>query len=156
MADVDPTHERTFIAIKPDGVARGLVGEVIKRFEAKGFSLVGMKLMHVTKEFAAQHYDDLKTKKFFDGLCTYLSSGPVVAMVWQGFNVVRGGRALVGATNPVDSLPGSIRGDFAQHVGRNIIHGSDAVESAQHEIALWFTPAELMAAEPLAKKWLFE
>eukprot|EP01139_Manchomonas_bermudensis_P004888 Amastigsp_a174429_6785.p1 type:complete len:165 gc:universal Amastigsp_a174429_6785:509-15(-) len=149
--------ERTFIAIKPDGVARGLVGEVIKRFEAKGFSLVAMKLVQITKEFAERHYDDLKTKKFFNGLCAYLSSGPVVAMVWEGKNVVRSGRMLVGATNPVDALPGTIRGDFACEVGRNIIHGSDAVESAQREIALWFSAEETLASTPhVAAKWINE
>lgn len=132
------------------------VGEIIKRFEAKGFTLVGMKLMQVSKEFAERHYDDLKAKKFFNGLCDYLSSGPVVAMCWQGRNVVRGGRVLIGATNPVESLPGTIRGDLCIDVGRNVIHGSDAVESAQRELALWFGPGELVDVESVVKAWIYE
>jgi nucleoside-diphosphate kinase len=130
--------ERTFIAVKPDGVQRGLVGEIIKRFENKGYKLVALKMLKPTAEQAQQHYIDLASKKFYGSLVEYFSSGPIVGMVWEGLGVVRGGRVLLGATNPADSLPGTIRGDFAVDVGRNVCHGSDAVESANHEIAFWF------------------
>jgi len=130
--------ERTFIMIKPDGVQRGLVGEIIQRFERKGYQLVAMKFVHVSKELAEKHYDDLKAKPFYKGLCEYIVSGPVVAMVWQGKDVVKGGRTLIGATNPAASTPGTIRGDLAIDVGRNIIHGSDGPSGAEAEIKLWF------------------
>ncbi|KAI3918633.1 hypothetical protein MKX01_041953 [Papaver californicum] len=130
--------EQTFIMIKPDGVQRGLVGEIICRFEKKGFSMKGLKLISVERAFAEKHYEDLSSKPFFSGLVDYIISGPVVAMVWQGKNVVSTGRNIIGATNPAASAPGTIRGDYAVEIGRNIIHGSDAVESARKEIALWF------------------
>jgi len=136
-------QERTFIAVKPDGVQRGIVGEIIRRFEAKGYKLVAIKMIHPTEEFAAQHYDDLKSKPFFPGLVKFFSSGPVVAMVWEGNGVIKGGRTLLGATNPADSLPGSIRGDLSVVVGRNICHGSDSAESAKDEISLWWKPEEI-------------
>ena len=137
--------ERTFIAVKPDGVQRGLTGEIIARFERKGFKLVALKMVKPTLEMAQGHYKDLATKKFFGGLCEYFSSGPIVGMVWEGLGVVRGGRTLLGATNPADSLPGTIRGDLCVEVGRNICHGSDSVESAEREIAFWFKPEEVVA-----------
>ncbi|KAD3336907.1 hypothetical protein E3N88_32426 [Mikania micrantha] len=130
--------EQTFIMIKPDGVQRGLVGEIIGRFEKKGFSLKGLKLLTVDQAFAEKHYADLSSKPFFNGLVEYIISGPVVAMVWEGKNVVTTGRKIIGATNPAESAPGTIRGDFAIDIGRNVIHGSDAVESAKKEIGLWF------------------
>ncbi|WFD03114.1 nucleoside-diphosphate kinase [Malassezia obtusa] len=130
--------EQTYIMIKPDGVQRGLVGKIIERFENRGFQLVAMKLVHAGEDHLEKHYADLKGKPFFPGLIKYMSSGPVVAMVWQGKDVVKQGRALLGATNPLASAPGTIRGDFAIDVGRNICHGSDSTESAQKEIALWF------------------
>merc|ERR1711943_21020 len=130
--------ERTFIAIKPDGVQRNLVGEIISRFERKGFQLVGMKFIAVPKELAEEHYAEHKERPFFGGLIDFITSGPVVAMVWQGVNVVAGARSMIGA-----SAPGTIRGDFGLTVCRNIIHGSDAVETAQREIALWFKDNEL-------------
>ncbi|KOS16288.1 nucleoside diphosphate kinase [Malassezia pachydermatis] len=130
--------EQTYIMIKPDGVQRGLVGKIIQRFEDRGFQLVAMKLVHASPEHLEKHYKDLKEKPFFPGLVKYMSSGPVVAMVWQGKDVVKQGRVLLGATNPLASAPGTIRGDFAIDVGRNICHGSDSVESAKAEIALWF------------------
>ena len=137
------SNERTFIAIKPDGVQRGLIGEIIKRFETKGYKLVAMKLMTPTLEQAKEHYIDLASKPFYEGLCKYFSSGPICAMVWEGKNAIKGGRTLLGATNPADSLPGTIRGDYAVDVGRNVCHGSDAVESAERELAFWFKPEEL-------------
>jgi nucleoside-diphosphate kinase len=142
--------------IKPDGVQRGLVGEVISRFERKGFTLVGMKLMSVSRELAEQHYDVHKDKPFFTGLVEFITSSPVVAMVWEGENVVTSARTLIGATNPISSAPGTIRGDYGITIGRNLIHGSDAVETAQREIALWFQEAELTSWEPSTKGWLYE
>ncbi|KAF9996465.1 nucleoside diphosphate kinase [Entomortierella chlamydospora] len=130
--------ERTYIMVKPDGVDRGLVGEVIKRFENKGFQLLALELQKPSREHLEKHYSDLSAKPFFAGLINYMTSGPVVAMVWQGKGVVKAGRVLLGETNPLASLPGTIRGDFAIDVGRNICHGSDSVESAEKEIALWF------------------
>ncbi|NEQ45414.1 MAG: nucleoside-diphosphate kinase [Leptolyngbya sp. SIOISBB] len=148
--------ERTFIMIKPDGVQRGLVGDVIGRFERKGFTLVGMKLMAVSRELAEKHYDVHKDKPFFGGLVDFITSSPVVAMVWEGDSVVASARTLIGATNPISSAPGTIRGDFGITIGRNLIHGSDAVETAQREIALWFHEAELASWAPATKDWLYE
>nr|GLL27584.1 Nucleoside diphosphate kinase [Ipomoea trifida] len=135
--------ERTFIAIKPDGVQRGLIAEIISRFERKGFKLVGIKILVPSKDFAKKHYHDLKERPFFNGLCDFLSSGPVIGMVWEGEGVIKYGRKLIGATDPQKSEPGTIRGDLAVVVGRNIIHGSDGPETAKDEIALWFKPEEL-------------
>ncbi|WP_413166023.1 nucleoside-diphosphate kinase [Capilliphycus salinus ALCB114379] len=148
--------ERTFIAIKPDGVQRRLVGEVISRFEDKGFTLVGLKLMSVSRELAENHYDVHKGKPFFDGLVKFITSGPLVAMVWEGDGVVASARKMIGATNPLTAEPGTIRGDFAVSIGRNLIHGSDAVETAQREISLWFKEEELSAWEPSIMSWLVE
>lgn len=207
--------ERTFIMVKPDGVQRGLVGKIIKRFETKGFKLVAMKFMWVStnrfssptgcrkcpnltfrnlvadeekhkikkigghsqttwkpflfanfsfdcsnqqaeKELLEKHYADLSARPFFPGLVNYMNSGPVVPMVWEGLNVVKTGRQILGATNPADSAPGTIRGDLCIQVGRNIIHGSDAVESANKEIALWFTEKELVAWTPASEGWVYE
>jgi len=148
--------ERTFIMIKPDGVHRGLVGEIIKRFEQKGFKLVAMKYMQASVAHLEKHYADLSKKPFFAGLVQYMASGPVVAMVWEGLNAVKTGRVMLGETNPADSKPGTIRGDFCVQVGRNICHGSDAVESANHEIALWFKPEELVDWTPAQKGWVYE
>jgi len=133
-------HERTFIAIKPDGVQRGLIGEIIGRFERKGYKLVAMKEIKPTEKFAQQHYNDLRKKAFFPHLVRFFSSGPIIAMVWEGKGVVAGGRVLLGATNPAESLPGTIRGDLCVDIGRNVCHGSDSPDSAQHEISLWFSP----------------
>merc|ERR1712122_114833 len=147
--------ERTFIMIKPDGVQRGLVGTIIQRFEQKGFKLVAMKFMQADEDLLKQHYADLSSKPFFGGLVKYMSSGPVVPMVWEGLNVVKTGRVMLGATNPADSAPGTIRGDFCIQVGRNICHGSDAVESAQKEIKLWFSDEELTSWKPAAIDWVY-
>jgi len=130
--------ECTYIMIKPDGVERGLIGPIITRFEQKGFYLAAMKLLKPDIELAKQHYIDLASKPFYKGLTEFLSSGPVVAMVWVGKGVVKTGRKMLGATMPEDSDPGTIRGDFCIDVGRNVIHGSDSVESAHREIAMWF------------------
>ncbi|CAG9770512.1 unnamed protein product [Ceutorhynchus assimilis] len=149
-------QERTFIMVKPDGVQRGLVGKIIKRFEQKGFKLVAMKFVWPSEELLKNHYADLAGRPFFPGLVKYMSSGPVVPMVWEGLNVVKTGRVLLGATNPADSAPGTIRGDLCVQVGRNILHGSDAVESAKKEIALWFNPNELVSWQPATTSWVYE
>ena len=148
--------ERTFLAIKPDGVQRGLVGEIIGRFEAKGFTLVGMKLIVATRELAEQHYGVHKERPFFAGLVNFITSGPMVAMVWEGDGVVASARKIIGATNPLNSEPGTIRGDLAVNVGRNIIHGSDAVETAKEEISLWFKDEELSSWTPCLTPWIVE
>merc|ERR1711954_345993 len=130
--------ERTFIAVKPDGVQRGLIGEIIKRFEQKGFKMCGMKFMQASEDHMKTHYEDLKDKPFYPGLVKYMASGPVCAMCWEGTQVVKTARNMMGETKPFDSKPGSIRGDFCTEVGRNIIRGSDSVESANKELAHWF------------------
>jgi len=142
--------------IKPDGVQRGLVGEVIRRFEIKGFTLVGMKFLQVPRALAEQHYDVHRERPFFKGLIEFITSSPVVAMVWEGEGVVSASRAIIGATNPQAAAPGTLRGDFGVTVGRNLIHGSDAVETAQREIALWFKDEELVSWQPCAQPWLYE
>jgi len=150
------TTERTFIAIKPDGVQRGLVGKILARFEAKGFKLVALKQMTASKEHLENHYSDLSSKPFFPGLVQYMGSGPIVAMVWEGENAVKTGRKMLGETKPQDSAPGTIRGDFCIQVGRNICHGSDSVESANKEIALWFKPEELNDWKTCGHDWVYE
>jgi nucleoside-diphosphate kinase len=142
--------------VKPDGVQRNLVGEVIRRFEAKGFTLIGLKLMKVSRELAEEHYDIHKERPFFENLVKFIGSAPVVATVWQGDGVVAAARAIIGATNPLSASPGTIRGDFGVSIGRNLIHGSDAVETAEREINLWFTPEELVSWEPTLSTWLYE
>jgi nucleoside-diphosphate kinase len=148
--------ERTFLAIKPDGVQRGLVGEIIRRFETKGFTLVGLKFLQPTKELAESHYAVHKERPFFPGLVEFITSGPIVAMVWEGDGVIASARKMIGATKPLESEPGTIRGDFGINVGRNIIHGSDAPETAQNEIALWFKSEELVTWQPQMTPWLRE
>ena len=123
--------ERTYIMIKPDGVQRGLVGEIILRFERKGFKLVALKMATPTRDLLEEHYSDLSSKPFFGGLIEYMSSGPVVCMVWEGVNATTEGRKMLGATKPSESAMGTIRGDFCLEVGRNICHGSDSVDSAE-------------------------
>ena len=148
--------ERTFIAIKPDGVQRKLVGEIIGRFEAKGFTLVGLKLVSVSRELAEQHYGVHRERPFFKGLVEFITSSPVVAMVWEGEGVVASARKMIGATNPLTAEPGTIRGDYGVNVGRNLIHGSDAIETAQQEISLWFRDEELASWTPSLMSWIHE
>jgi nucleoside-diphosphate kinase len=148
--------ERTFVMVKPDGVQRSLVGEVIRRFENKGFTLVGLKLLKVSRELAEQHYGVHKDKPFFKGLVEFIISAPVVAMVWEGDEVVASARKIIGATNPLTAEPGTLRGDFAVSIGRNLIHGSDAIETAREEISLWFSSDELVTWKPTIKPWLYE
>jgi nucleoside-diphosphate kinase len=142
--------------IKPDGVQRGLVGEIISRFEKKGFFLRALKQALPSKELLEQHYSDLSAKPFFPKLITYMLSGPVVCMVWEGKGVVATGRKMLGETNPLNSAPGTIRGDFCIDVGRNICHGSDSVESAKKEIALWFKPEEVNQWKSHSHEWIYE
>ena len=148
--------ERTFIMIKPDGVQRHLTGEIIHRFESKGFTLVGLKMMQVSRELAEKHYDVHKERPFFKSLVEFIISAPVIAMVWEGENVIAAARNLIGSTNPTEAAPGSIRGDLGVSIGRNLIHGSDAVETAKAEVSLWFDENELVDWEPVRKSWLYE
>ena len=142
--------------IKPDGVQRGLIGTIIERFETKGFKLVAMKLCQPGKPMFEKHYADLKTKSFFKGLVDYAASGPVCCMVWEGDDAVKTGRKMLGATKPFDSNPGTIRGDYCIHVGRNVIHGSDAVDSAEKEIKLWFKESEQIQWHDHSHSWVYE
>ena len=153
---MNPNTERTFIMIKPDGVQRSIVGQIMSRFEQRGFSLVAMKMVRPTKEHFETHYGDLKGLSFFPSLLKYMMMGPVVAMVWQGTDVVRQGRKMLGATKPLESAPGTIRGDFCIDVGRNVCHGSDSVESANKEIALWFDEKELCPYDRTMNSWVYE
>ncbi|MCJ1312559.1 nucleoside diphosphate kinase [Agyrium rufum] len=171
--------EQTFIAIKPDGVQRGLVGDIITRFEKRGYKLAAMKLCTPGKEHLEKHYEDLSDKPFYAGLvkCIPLSdpstfpyeyspisvlghadmnSGPICAMVWEGRDAVKTGRVLLGATNPLASAPGTIRGDYAIDVGRNVCHGSDSVDNAKKEIALWFGKGEVIDWKPANFDWIYE
>ncbi|MEJ8544865.1 nucleoside-diphosphate kinase [Brevibacillus borstelensis] len=146
--------EKTFLMVKPDGVQRNLIGEIISRFEKKGFQLVGAKLMTVSRELAEQHYAEHKERPFFGELVDFITSGPVFAMVWQGNNVISTARSMMGKTNPADAASGTIRGDFATSVGMNIIHGSDSPESAEREIALWFGQGEVLSYEKTIQRWM--
>uniref|UniRef100_A0A8C0QXT9 Nucleoside diphosphate kinase n=1 Tax=Canis lupus dingo TaxID=286419 RepID=A0A8C0QXT9_CANLU len=138
------TRERTLVAVKPDGVQRRLVGDVIQRFERRGFKLVGMKMLQAPERVLAEHYHDLQRKPFYPSLISYMTSGPVVAMVWEGPNVVCSSRTMIGHTDSAEAAPGTIRGDFSVHISRNIIHASDSVEGARREIQLWFQSSELV------------
>lgn len=142
--------------IKPDGVQRGLVGSIISRFETKGYQLVAMKTKQASEDLLNTHYSDLVSKPFFPKMRDYMLSGPVVCMVWEGESAVSTGRKMLGATNPLESNPGTIRGDYCLIVGRNICHGSDSVENAAKEIALWFTEDELLDWTSHSKDWLYE
>lgn len=148
--------ERTFLMLKPDAVQRGLIGEVISRLERKGFKLVALKLMQVDRNLAEQHYQEHKGKGFFEPTVGYIISSPVVAMVWEGKNVVALAREMMGATNPVNAVPGSIRGSYAMDISRNVIHGSDSVESAAREISLYFSPQEILSYSKAGEEWLSE
>ena len=130
--------EHTFIMVKPDGVERGLVGEVISRFEKKGFSLERMQMLTPTSEIATEHYAEHVDKPFFGDLLDFITRGPVVAMEWSGEEAVASARNIMGATNPANAAPGSIRGDLASLLTENIVHGSDSIESAQRELSIWF------------------
>ncbi|MGG1551783.1 nucleoside-diphosphate kinase [Paenibacillus ferrarius] len=146
--------EQTFLMVKPDGVQRGLIGEIVKRFEQKGFQLVGSKLMLITREQAEYHYAEHKGKDFFEMLVNFITSGPVFAMVWEGDQVIPLSRTMIGKTNALEATPGTIRGDFAVHTRLNLIHGSDSPESAEREIHNFFRPEEIMKYEKNVQPWI--
>lgn len=147
--------EKTFIMVKPDGVQRGLIGDIVNRFEQKGFTLVGAKLMEVSEELAKEHYGEHKERPFFGELVDFITSGPVFAMVWEGENVIHTSRLMIGATNPQEADPGSIRGDYAITVGKNIIHGSDSPESAEREINLFFNESDVINYTKQEDTWIY-
>ncbi len=146
--------ERTLILCKADAVARGLTGEVLARFERRGYTIAAMKLMMVDAERAKKHYAEHEGKPFFTGLVEYITSAPVVALVIEGSDAIEGCRATIGATNPIKAAPGSIRADYAQTIGRNLVHGSDSADSAQREISIWFEPSEIFSRSNDLEKWL--
>ena len=148
--------EKTLVLLKPDAVQRGLSGEIIKRLERTGLKIVGMKLMQVSEELANRHYGEHVGKPFFDGLVGFITSGPIVAMAIEGENSVAIVRKTMGATNPADSPPGSIRGDFGADIGRNLVHGSDSPESAVRELALFFDEGEILSYERATDPWITE
>lgn len=148
--------ERTFVMVKPDGVQRGLVGEVIARLERKGLKLVGLKMVQVSEELARRHYAVHEGKPFFPGLIRFITSAPVVAMVWEGREAVAVVRNLLGPTDGAKAAPGTIRGDLANDIGFNLVHGSDSVESAGQEIDLWFRQDELLDWENHREAWLYD
>jgi nucleoside-diphosphate kinase len=150
------TMERTFVMIKPDAVQRNLTGEIISRFERNGLKIVGMKLIHISKELAEKNYAEHKGKPFYKGLIAYITSSPVVAMVLEGKNAVSVARTLAGTTDPQKALPGTIRADFGLEIGRNVLHGSDSTESAQREIAIFFSKEELVSYTRIDEQWLYE
>lgn len=147
--------ERTFAMVKPDGVQRGLVGEVISRFEKKGIKIAALKLMQITPEIAEQHYAEHKEKPFFVDLVNFIISGPVVAMVLEGENVIAMVRTMMGATNPKESPPGTIRGDFGMTIDKNIIHGSDSPASASSEIGIFFAEKEIAMYKKAGEEWIY-
>ena len=150
------SSERTLVLVKPDGVQRGLIGEVLGRLERRGLQLVGLKLMRMDEALAARHYAEHVEKPFYPGLRDFMTSGPLVAAVFEGENAVRAVRQAMGATNPLESPPGSIRGDLAVDLGRNIVHGSDSPESGAREVALFFRPEELLSWTQDAARWVRE
>lgn len=147
--------EKTFVCIKPDGVQRTLIGEIVKRFENRGLILAAAKFMNVPRELAEKHYAEHVGKPFYNGLVNYITSGPVFAMVWEGEEAIRAVRQTVGATRPIDAAPGTIRHDLAAKMDRNLIHASDSPESAQREIDTWFRPDELVEWTSIAHPWVF-
>lgn len=148
--------ERSLVLVKPDGVQRALVGEVISRLERRGLRLVGAKFMQVSRELAETHYAIHKGKPFYDGLIEYIISAPVMAMVWEGPNAVAAIRQTMGSTRPTEAAPGSLRHDFALEVGRNLTHASDTVENGEKEVALWFKTEELVDWKREMDRWVFE
>ncbi len=153
MADT----ERTFVMVKPDGVQRGLIGEIVSRFEERGLKLVAGKFMQIDDELAEEHYAEHVDKPFFDDLSSFITSGPVFAMVWEGQDAIAQVRTMMGETDPAESAPGTIRGDFGLDLGRNVIHGSDTEEgSAEREIGLFFEDEELHDYDRIDETWLYE
>ncbi len=148
--------EQTLILVKPDGVQRGLIGSIIKRFENRGLKLVGMKFIQMSRELAELHYAVHEGKPFYESLVAYIISGPVVAMVWEGKAAIEAARSTMGITNPVAASPGTIRGDFGMEIGRNLVHGSDSIENAEKEVNLFFAPGELVEWARNLDRWIRE
>ena len=148
--------QRTFVMIKPDGVQRGLIGDIINRFEKKGLKIVAMKFISVSKELAEKHYGIHRGKPFFKPTVKYITSSPVVAIVLEGNNAIDLVRTMMGKTNPQDAAMGTIRGDYGQFIGRNIVHGSDGPDTADFEISLWFKPEEISDYTRIDEEWLTE
>ncbi|OGS52812.1 MAG: nucleoside-diphosphate kinase [Euryarchaeota archaeon RBG_13_61_15] len=148
--------EKTFAMVKPDGVQRGFVGKILARFEDRGLKVTALKMMKIPRELSERHYEEHKGKSFYEPLLSYITSGPVVCMVLEGENAVAAVRAMMGKTNPQDAAPGTIRADFGQVTGRNIVHGSDSPESAKREIKLFFNDYEMQKYEKIDEAWLFE
>ena len=148
--------ERTLVIIKPDAVQRGLIGEIVQRLERRGLYIVALKLMQITRELAERHYAVHKGKPFYEGLIDYITSGPVVVMVLQGNDAIEVVRNTMGATNPVEAAPGTIRADFGLEIGRNLVHGSDGAETAAFEIDLFFSEDELLSYSRELDRWIFE
>ena len=148
--------ERTLVLIKPDGVQRGLIGEIIGRLERRGLRLLGAKFLQVSPELAETHYAIHQGKPFYDGLIAYITSAPVMAIAWEGPNAIAAVRQTMGATRPTEAAPGSVRHDFALEVGRNLTHASDSVENGQAEVSLWFTNQELVPWKRAIDPWVFE
>lgn len=148
--------ERTLILVKPDGVQRGLMGEIVARFERRGLKLLGMKFIQMSQELANQHYAVHKERPFFNDLVSYITSGPVLAMVWEGKDAIAAARSTIGATKPAEATPGSIRGDFGMEIGRNLVHGSDSPENGVKEANLFFTPEELVTWTRATESWIRE
>ena len=148
--------EQTLVLIKPDAVQRGLMGEIIARLERRGLKLAAAKFMAVSEELAATHYGEHEGKPFYPGLIEYITSSPIMAMVWEGPDAIMAVRQTMGATKPTEAAPGSVRHDFGLQVGRNLTHASDSVESGKKEVALWFSSEELLSWERSTDKWVFE
>jgi nucleoside-diphosphate kinase len=148
--------ERTLVLVKPDGVVRGLIGEVICRLEHRGLRLVAAKFIQVSQELAETHYAIHKGKPFYDGLIQYITSAPVMAMTWEGPNAVAAVRQTMGSTRPTDAAPGSLRHDYALDIGRNLTHASDSIENGEKEVALWFKTGELVDWKRDTDRWIFE
>ncbi len=148
--------ERTLVLVKPDGVQRGLIGEVVARLERRGLKMTGAKFLQVSRDLAEQHYAIHKGKPFYEGLVTYITSAPVMAMVWEGPAAVAGVRQTMGATRPTEAAPGTIRHDFALTIGRNLTHASDSPENGEKEVSLWFKPEELVTWQRPIDSWIFE
>jgi nucleoside-diphosphate kinase len=148
--------ERTLVLVKPDGVQRGLIGEIISRLERTGLKLVALKMLRMDRKMAERHYAIHQGKPFFEGLVSFITSSPLIAAVFEGKSAVEVVRKIMGATDPVKAAPGTIRGDLALAIGRNVVHGSDSLENAQKEIDLFFTPREIVSYERQVEPWITE
>ncbi len=148
--------ERTLIIIKPDAMQRGLAGEIVRRFEARGLRIVGMKFMQISRELAEKHYAEHVDRDFYESLLAYITSAPVIVMVLEGNEAIEAARSTIGKTNPIVAAPGTIRGDLGMETGRNLVHGSDKPESAEREVSLFFVPDELVSWQRDTERWIFE